>query len=240
MIMKILIVNDDGYNSKYLHTLVKVLSEYGECYIMAPYHQQSGKSHGITLHQELEFESIEIPFAIKATKLNALPADCTKMGILYYKEDFDLVVSGVNNGPNLGYDNLYSGTVSSALEGVINGYKSIAFSTDFDNENDLENNIKKSYEYIIKNNLLSNEYLLNVNFPIKEYEKAKGIKVTNLDKHAFYTTLEERPNNKLIYKGFFLDDTKDKNSDIYNYLKGYITISPILVDRTNYEVLSKH
>jgi 5'-nucleotidase len=119
--MNILITNDDGIYADGILELAKTLKELGNVYIVAPDSQKSATGHAITVHNPIMVKNIFIDEEIKCYAISGTPADCVKLGIdgLFKDIDFDLVVSGINNGANLGTDVIYSGTVSAAMEGFI-------------------------------------------------------------------------------------------------------------------------
>ena len=127
--MKILLTNDDGYEAPGIHALCQALSQLGEVTVVAPRYEQSGVGHGITVHVPLRLRKIEMVGAVAAYALEGMPADCVKLGMEQFLPQPDLVVSGINNGINLGTDTLYSGTVSGAMEGFLNGIPAVAVSS---------------------------------------------------------------------------------------------------------------
>ena len=130
--MKILIANDDGIAANGIRALAEALSVENEVYMIAPDRERSAAGHSLTMHTPLRVEELEPKFGLKRTwVISGTPGDCVKIGlstILAPEEKPDLVISGINHGPNLGVDILYSGTVSCALEGAMRGYPSIAVS----------------------------------------------------------------------------------------------------------------
>ena len=177
------LTNDDGYKAtglKYLKKIVKQISN--DIWVFAPAKNQSAKSHSITINK-----NINIRMANKKEYIiNGTPSDCVILGLekLRNKKKRDiLLISGINEGVNLGYDLLYSGTVAAAREGALNNIKSIAISIDKSNKkinwNALEYFAPKIFDELLKVKL-SNNFFLNINFPSSDIEQIKGIKVVKM------------------------------------------------------------
>lgn len=131
--MNILVVNDDGIQSKGIWHLVQALSKAADVYVCAPDGQRSAKSHSITLGQEVIIQPVDFPGAKGALQTSGSPADCTKIGLQFFAEEgikMDMVYSGINMGSNLGMDTLYSGTIGAAAEAAISGVQAVAVSAD--------------------------------------------------------------------------------------------------------------
>ena len=128
--MKILIANDDGIQAAGIQTLAKALCKEHEVYIVAPDQERSAAGHALTLNMPIRVREVNIGIDIaKAYAISGTPGDCVKIGITEILDvKPDLVISGINHGPNLGADVLYSGTVSAAMEGAVLGYPSLAVS----------------------------------------------------------------------------------------------------------------
>ncbi len=173
---KILLTNDDGYNAEGIRILYEKLKKYGEVIIVAPHNHMSGASVSRVSWYDtrVHFHEANI-YSIAGT-----PADAVHYALFGLKIEPDIIVSGVNDGLNIGLDTIYSGTVGAAMEGLKGGYKSVAFSADFSHFNPVINEFDKVMDYILENNLLSTEYILNVNFVSKKYTESKGIVITDL------------------------------------------------------------
>ena len=218
--MKILLTNDDGYNAIGIQILKEKLSKYGQVTIVAPFTHMSGKSVSITIGEWMKVDKInEDTYAVHGT-----PADCVSFGLAGLNEKFDLVVSGCNNGHNLSYDTLFSGTVGASLSALMDRKKTVAFSAPFDDFSVLEDNFDEIWEYINKYNLLSDEYLLNINLP---REVSKGIRIGKLyyrkDHYYFDKNKDE------YYALRDVEDTKNMplDADCRLVKDGYITITPV-------------
>ena len=233
--MNILLTNDDGYRSQGILLLKEKLIKYGRVVIVAPFDHMSAKSVSITLDKGIEVEQVEKDvFTVKGT-----PADCVSFACNALDIAFDLVISGCNNGFNISYDTMYSGTIGAALEALRNHIPSIAFSCE-SNFSIVEQYFDEVFEFILKKNILSNEYLLNVNFPLGE--EIKGIKLSTLyyrnDEYYFV----KKEDGYWAYRHCQNDFSDDKNSDCYLVRNGYVSITPLnrsYFDRGLFDKLSK-
>ena len=218
--MNILLTNDDGYNSRGINILKNILVNYGTVVIAAPLSQMSAKSVSITLGKGIEVKEIEKNvYAIKGT-----PADCVSFACNMLSVKFDLVISGCNDGFNISYDTMYSGTIGAALEALTYRIPSLAISVEHNLEI-VERYFKEVFDYILENHLLSSEYLLNVNFPLGE--EIKGFKISTLyyRKDDYYFIKKE--DGYWAYRNCQSDFSDDKNSDCYLVNHGYVSINPM-------------
>jgi len=239
--MNILITNDDCIRADGIIELSKELSKTHNVYVVAPDTQKSATGHAITIHNPIMLNDEYIDENICAYSISGTPADCVKIGIeaLFKDINIDMVISGINNGPNLGTDVIYSGTVSAAIEGFIQNKPSIAFSlNEFNVEKEKYKEVSKYAAKIVndiqdKLNLLD-DCILNVNIPNKEI---KGTKITRLGERKYENVLEERvsPYGKRYFwiGGKVKELEQELDSDITAIENGYITITPINIDMTN-------
>ena len=231
--MNILVCNDDGYDALGIKILKKHLEKYGDVYLIGPKNHQSGASHSINIHGPLEFYE----FGHNEYYVDSSPADCVRVSKLLNKK-IDLVVSGVNDGLNLGTDVIYSGTISGAREAVIENIPGIAISTDFGAFKIVESEIDMLLDYIFKNKLYSNEYVLNVNFPVEKYQKSKGIRIARQGIKIFdthYTLIDGKAH--VEYDIFKTSDEED--TDVFLANEGYITLVPLGLDTTDKKMFEK-
>lgn len=230
--MRFLITNDDGVNSEGLKLLAEKVNKYGDVIVVAPFREQSAKSHAITIRKGLEFYELDdIVDGVKTYAVNGTPADCVRVARYYLKDNFDVVLSGINNGFNLGEDILYSGTVGAATEGVQTKAKAIAFSSKYNSLEYAEEWFDRVFTFIFDNGLLDRADLINVNFPLNP----RGIKIAKQGS-TFFETHFPYENDLVWQKGkpnFDLD--KDPDTDVYNINNSYITVTPLLIDRTDYK-----
>ena len=239
--MNILITNDDGISADGIIELAKEISTIANVYVVAPDTQRSATGHSITIHNPIMVKEAYICENIKAYSISGTPADCVKVGIegIFKDINIDLVLSGINNGPNLGTDVIYSGTVSAAIEGFILNKPSIAVSyNDFNIKREVYSEAAKHVTTIINNikdNLdLLNDCILNVNIPNTE---AKGSRITTLGERKYDNVMEERvsPFGQKYYwiGGNIKELEQDKDSDIICVNEGYISITPVNIEMTN-------
>ncbi|MCX7266519.1 MAG: 5'/3'-nucleotidase SurE [Betaproteobacteria bacterium] len=238
--MKILISNDDGYRAPGIVALYHALQQVAQVEVVAPEHNNSAKSNALTLHSPLYVRQGENGFRY----VNGTPADCVHIaltGLLGYRPD--LVVSGINNGANMGDDTLYSGTVGAAMEGYLFGIPSIAFSQ-----------TEKGWAHLdqaaqwIKTMVLDmaaqqwigkQAWLLNVNLPNKEAGPMKPAKLCRLGRrHAAEPVItQESPRGETMYwignAGAAMDD--GEGTDFHAALQGHVTVTPLKVDLTDHE-----
>ena len=233
--MRILVTNDDGINSNGLEILVKFAQKFGDVICIAPKEEQSGKSHCIVIKEPFTVEKCDdIVDGVSTYVVDSTPADCVRIAKYFLLEEFDVVFSGINNGYNLGEDILYSGTVGAASEAILCGKKAIAFSTKRNCFNNIIDELEKIYKIIEEKQLLEVHDFWNINIcdnPLGVKYTSQG--VTNFD--AYYEQLE---NSYVLSKGG-PDLSKDLNldTDVNAIYHNYISISPLTVDRTNYNIL---
>ena len=235
--MRILIANDDGVGAKQLPNLIKWCQKLGEVTTVVPKFEQSGKSHGIELHRPIEAKQVELEPGITVWTVDSTPADCVRFGVLSLGKEFDLVISGVNKGLNVGVDMMYSGTVGAACEAVNLGLKSVALSTPPGDYDHATENLDQVLDFFREHDLLSLNEIYNVNIPANP----KGIRITRQGGPYYTDDFPPigndlyMPTGKVIWK-----DSGDDTLDTDATLRGkYITITPLTVDRTNYAVYEK-
>lgn len=216
--------------------------------VVAPDKEQSATGHAITMHQPLRCRKIKLyDLDIEAWWVNGTPADCIKLGVeTLLGSRPDLIVSGINDGENLGTDIIYSGTVSAAIEGSIFKIPSIAVSYEKHGETDFSPAAEVAAD-IIEQVL---EYgsgvgtLLNINIPeIKDVKELMGTKITKLGVKKYKNNFEERkdPRGDSYYwlAGELIEDELGVDTDIYAVRNGYVSITPLNVDFTGYEDINR-
>ena len=226
--MNIVLTNDDGFLAPGLNSLKKILQKYGDVYVVAPHYYQSGKSCAITFFNNLAVHKIDD----RTWSVEGTPADSIIVASIILKGKIDLVVSGVNNGYNLSYYSIYSGTCGACYQALMFGFKAIAFSVQkfFGNdEPQINDDMEFVFKYILDNNMLSDKYYLNVNMQEPEFEKAKGIRFTRLYPRLSNFFMSEHNIPKHVYKVNHDYDTSEENMDydITVTKKGYISITPV-------------
>ncbi len=219
--MKILLVNDDGIDAPFLAFAQQELQKRGQVYVVAPMEEQSGKSLSISMKDQEFVQKNDTVYALDGT-----PADCVNFGLFGLNLVPDLVVSGVNSGYNLGMDTKYSGTVGAALQANYQGYPAIAFSSDNRGDQLLRAHFLETLEYLMDKNLISPNYVLNVNFPLERSKKFRGFKHTNLY-HLKYSYQGEIVGNRFRKKRKRLAEDLPKDSDRYAVENGYVSITKL-------------
>ena len=163
--MRILITNDDGIQAAGLIPLVKWAMKLGQVTVIAPKVEQSGKSHGIEIHKGFSLDKVDLVDGVEAYALDSTPADCVRYAILGRKDQYDLVISGINRGLNVGADIMYSGTVGAICEAANLGVHALAFSTSPDHYLEAVNHLDMVYNFIQEHKLLDKNMFYNINIP---------------------------------------------------------------------------
>ena len=244
MMSIILVTNDDGIHSPGLIALFTAMREFGDTYIVAPDRERSAVSHSMTLHRPLKVETLKQGIF----SINGTPTDCVILGVnKLLPQRPGLIASGINRGANLGGDVTYSGTVSGAIEGTILGIPSFAISLAAGEEaqplhfETASNFATKIARYILQRPLPS-DTLLNINVPNIDKGKIRGVKLTRQGKMAYNNSIKEihDPKGKRHYwiGGNQLQLEHGNDTDIQAIQDGYISITPIHLDLTNYEALN--
>ena len=242
----ILVTNDDGINAPGIRILIKLMSEIGDVFVVAPNKPRSGCSQSITFNSIINCREINNKtFNLKEYECSGTPADCVKLAIneLMTKKP-DLCVSGINHGSNSSINVLYSGTMSAAIEAGVQGIPSIGFSL-LNHSWDVDfNPIIPFVMRIVKNSILnkiSPKTILNVNFPSSK--KINGIKICKQAKAHWNEKFIKRksPTGEKYYwlSGDFQIDENSKDSDEWALANGYISIVPTHFDYTNYVLINK-
>ncbi len=235
--MNILVVNDDGYQAEGLGILVRALTPFGNVYVSAPKDHQSAKSQAITIKSRIETFMTEPIFGSTATLVvDGTPSDATRLGLKVFNVDFDLVVSGINYGQNIATDIFYSGTVAAAIEAKILGVDAIAISAHNTNLPYLYDETIKLMDEILESKIYQGSGILNVNFPKDTFTRPKGVKITNIGlrlQHAEFVK-SERPDIFHI-KSSIISYQEKADSDVVAFEEGYVSITPIMLDRTDYK-----
>ena len=240
--MRILISNDDGFKAEGLQALRKALGTIAEVEVVAPEHNNSAKSNALTLHSPLYVHEA----GPGVRYVNGTPADCVHIaltGLLGYRPD--LVVSGINNGANMGDDTLYSGTVGAAMEGYLFGIPSIAFSLVDKGWAHIEDAALKARDFVqhlqTQNLLGTRPWLLNVNIPNRPYAQIGEARLCRLGRrHAAEPVITQvSPRGETMYwignAGPAMDDAE--GTDFHAVREGWVAVTPLKVDLTEHEQL---
>ncbi len=233
----ILLSNDDGFDSEGIKVLLEYLLELGKVIVFAPSCEKSASSHSITLRREISVKEVEKDiYAVEGT-----PVDSILIGIYgVLQKKPDLVVSGINLGQNLGEDVFYSGTVAAAREGAMYGVPALAVSLYLDREDKVKHYetaahfAQKIARFLLTHRL--NGELLNVNVPNLPLSEIRGVKFTRLSTRIYKDPVMKLRENIYIIGGEPLWQLS-KGTDLEAVINGYVSISPLLIDITDYERL---
>ena len=240
--LKILISNDDGVNSRGLKVLADKLGKDNQVLIVAPDGNRSASSHSLTLSEKVTLKKITETDNIRMYSLSGTPADCVKFAKLVFS-DFkpDIVVSGINKGHNIGSDIMYSGTVSIACEAAFFGHTAFAFSAFSHDDGDFSGYADFALKIIDLLLPLSKEGdIWNINFPDVGASDIKGIKITALGKQIYSDKYEKISENEYILVGSPLSHTdNEEDCDVEWIKKDFITVTPVLFNKTNYTRLNE-
>ncbi|HEX4632274.1 MAG TPA: 5'/3'-nucleotidase SurE [Gemmatimonadales bacterium] len=239
--MNILISNDDGVLAQGLGLLAEACNTLGKVTVVAPDREQSGTSHSLTLHRPLR-ATLRTDGAYQ---VDGTPTDCVLLALgALMPEKPDFVISGVNHGPNMGEDVLYSGTVAAAFEGLAAGIPSIAVSYgsfDLEHLDSYRARLQDLLADVVATPEFPKETLLNVNLPAIPAEDVKGVKVTHLGSRVFHEEIARMkdPWGRNIYwiGGGHVTWSGGADSDFQAVHDGYISVTPLHVDMTNYRLL---
>jgi len=242
--MKILITNDDGIYSDGLFALRRALEPLGDVVVVAPDRPRSASGHSITLHKPLRLEQVRMRDGVIGCATNGTPSDCITLGVLDVAGGkVDLVVSGINHGPNLGWDLTYSGTVSAAMEGAVMGVKSFAISVARygDISYDYAAQFAAYLAQVLARNTLPPSVFLNVNVPGVEPDEIRGVEITRQGKRHYAGRVEKRtdPMGRAYYwlGGDLPQDELVEGTDVKAIADDKISITPIHLDLTAVEAL---
>ena len=240
--MKILICNDDGYQAPGLVALHQALKDVGQVEVVAPELNNSAKSNALTLHSPLYVHQASNGFRF----INGTPADCVHValtGLLDYRPD--LIVSGINNGANMGDDTIYSGTVGAAMEGYLFGIPAIAFSQVDKGWAHIDDAARIARELVLSmashHTADGGHWLLNVNIPNRPYAQIKPVQVCRLGRrHAAEKVIaQDSPHGQTMYWIGSAGAAKDgaEGTDFHATAQGHVSLTPLQVDLTDHDRL---
>jgi 5'-nucleotidase len=241
--MRILVTNDDGYLAGGVQTLARAAQPLGDVLVVAPDREQSATSHSLTLHYPLRVRTANEQVRV----VDGTPTDCVMLAVGELLEERpDFVLSGINHGANLGDDVLYSGTVAAAMEATILGIPAIALSyvgKDHEKLSDWTDLLTALLRQLMTRHDFPAETLLNVNLPPVEPAKVAGVRVSTLGRRAYVGSLTRAhdPNGR---EYFWIGGGESKwwggpESDFRAIHEGYISVTPLHLDLTNYRLLEK-
>ncbi len=245
--MRVLLTNDDGIHAPGIHALLEELQPIGEIFVVAPEKPRSASGHAITLHKPLRLVETALPNGQVGWACSGTPTDCVTLGWdIVLGGKVDLVVSGINSGPNIGWDVTYSGTVSAAIEGAILGAPAIAVSVASETspiDYSAAANFTSKLAMEVRDNGIDKWTLLNVNVPPLPAEQIKGVTVTHQGRRQYVDRIDKRtdPWGKDYYWlcGSLKDEIQDPLSDGHQVADGYISVTPIHLDLTAYSMIDR-
>ena len=237
--MKILLTNDDGIEAEGLRHLVNWAKTKGEVLVVAPKTQQSAKSQSIEIHGTYEVKKVDTFEGVEAYSVDSTPADCVRVAVLGMKKQFDLVLSGINCGPNLGSDIHYSGTVGACFEAAQSNIKAMAVSAAFMSFENAIKNIDRVFEEVQRRRMFDFAEIINVNFP----ERGDEILVTKMGPPIYSDEFEFLPDGTVKPKLICLyNGTRNLELDTDAVMTGHISITPLrndLTDSAAYDLIKR-
>ena len=234
--MKILITNDDGIGSPVLPLLAAWASKLGEVTVAAPKVEQSGKSQAIDFTHPISITKDEILPGITSYAVDSTPADCVRFAIRGLGETYDLILSGINRGYNLGDDIVYSGTCGAIFEGARLGARGLAISADPAHLMDAPATLDALWEYIQKNDLYAYNSLYNVNIP----PEPRGFRITKQGGPFFDDTFIHDEGHLYVQSGQISPNSgNDPTTDINTVRAGLVSVTPLAASRTEMSVFER-
>jgi len=245
--VRILITNDDGIRAPGINALVEVAKRFGEVKIVAPDRERSACGHSMTMRDPLRAQAFSWD-GCEAYEVNGVPTDCVNVGLtLAWPDGCDLVLSGINNGPNLGFDVTYSGTVAGAMEGTINGVFSISISmAQFVTNSPIHYDTGRQWLEENLGTLLKAPRkpltFLNVNVPnVGDYAEIRGHRLAEMGKRVYEDRIEYRedPWGRPYYwqGGVVVMQSDQPGSDVQAVSEGFVAITPISLNWTDQDHL---
>lgn len=233
---RILVSNDDGVHAGGITALAEAMEPLGEVTVVAPLTEQSATSHSLTLHHPLRIKELgPRRFAVQGT-----PTDCVLLAIHEFLDHRpDLVVSGINQGPNMGEDVVYSGTVAAAMEGALLGVPAVAFSLASWRQHDFEPAARVARLVVagLEKLDLPRRFLLSVNIPPLPYEEIRGFQVTRLGTRVYQDAIvrktDPRGRDYFWIGGAEPTWTPEEGTDFSAVESGYVSLTPLGIDLTH-------
>lgn len=239
--MNILVTNDDGVNASGINSLYNVISKKFNTYMIAPDSQRSACSNAITVHSDIKVKKI----SERIFSISGYPADCVNLGLhADIMPEIDIVVSGINHGPNAGDDVFFSGTVAAARSAYIFGKTGIAVSMDCYTDTEYFEDAAEfvlNFIEMIKTGMAKKAMFFSINYPNLSPDEIKGVKYTFLGKRSYHDhyVVEDAGDGILSYQLHGIVSSEDiGGSDLTELKNGYITITPLGNDITDYYYLN--
>lgn len=231
--MRILITNDDSMSSPVLASVVRWARKLGDVTVVVPKTEQSGKSQALEFVRPVEIKQVQIADDVTVYTVDSTPTDCVRFAITGLGREYDLIISGINRGYNLGYDIAYSGTIGAIFEGSRLGVKGIAVSAREDCFTEAVDKLDEVFDYIRNHDLLGKHGWYNINIP----PIAGEIRITRQGGDYYTDSFKDCGNDMYLQCGDPIEREFDDNSiDIDATRNGFISITPLEVSRTNMAV----
>ncbi|QQR86991.1 MAG: 5'/3'-nucleotidase SurE [Flavobacteriales bacterium] len=243
----ILVTNDDGITATGIRTLAEEMKAFGRVLVVAPDKPQSAMGHAITIHSYLRLQKVEMSEGVEAYACSGTPVDCVKLAIYeVIKGKPALLVSGINHGSNISINVLYSGTMSAAVEGALEGIPSIGFSL-MDHSIDADFTRVRPVVRSVTGNVMQQGMpkgsCLNVNIPKDEGQPLKGLRVCRQAWGNWEDDFEMRrdPTGKAYYwlKGRFKDADLGEDTDVWAVNNGFASVVPVQFDMTAHHAIAE-
>lgn len=232
--MRILLTNDDSISAAQLLPLIRWCQKLGEVTVVVPEYEQSGKSHGIQLLKPFKAETRFLE-DVEVWTVDSTPADCVRFAVMGLKKPFDLVISGINRGYNMGLDVMYSGTVAAIYEAAALGIPAVALSVSQADYAHATDHLDMVWDYFQAHGLLEKHSLYNVNMPLE----GKGICITRQGGPYYTDDFDPRENNLYMPVGRCIHENGgDLTLDTDCVVSGYISITPMTLFRTDMGVFN--
>ena len=241
--LRVLVTNDDGYLALGLKVLASAARVLGDVTIVAPDREQSATSHSLTLHHPLRAKAVPDG----GWMLDGTPTDCVMVAVSeLMKERPDVVLSGINHGPNMGEDVLYSGTVSAAMEAILLGIPAIAFSYNGDLIDQIpawEEPVRRLLLSMLNEGSFPENTLLSVNLPGVQPDQVAGVRVTTLGRRRYSDSITRAldPSGREYFwiGGGVSEWSGNSDSDFRAVAEGFVSVTPLHLDLTNYGLIEK-
>ena len=244
--MQILLTNDDGIYAPGLAAMERALKRLGDVCVVAPAIEQSGVGHSITFLSPLMAKEVFEGDRRRGWAVEGSPADCVKLALAEFCPNPDLVVSGINGGLNLGINVLYSGTVAGATEGAVSGLTSVAVSLEYDEHarfDDAAEMAVRLIEQILQQRDSGSHPLYNINIPTKALEQSTEVRVVPMATVGWPAEFDRRvdPKGRRYYwaTGIPAIPREGVYTDLQAWEQGYVTLTPLRIDRTEREMLER-
>jgi 5'-nucleotidase len=244
--MQILLTNDDGIYAPGLAAMERALRRLGDVCVVAPAVEQSGVGHSITFLSPLMAKEVFDGERRRGWAVEGSPADCVKLALAEFCPKPDLLVSGINGGLNLGINVLYSGTVAGATEGAVFGLTSFAVSLEYDEHAKFDEAAEMSVrliEQILAQRDSGSHRLYNINIPTTAFDRATEVRVVPMATIGWPAEFDRRvdPKGRRYYwaMGTPAVPVEGQMTDLQAWEEGYVTLTPLRIDRTEREMLER-